>query len=85
MMTAVNYLPVFQGAKRRGNTLAVLPKRATPENGQRETARRVAAIIEPEAVLASCLQPAWGCSHEAALPAAHSYRNSLNAVKSVLP
>jgi len=57
-MTAVNYLPVFQGAKRRGNTLAVLPKRATQENGQRETARRVAA---------------------------HSYRNSLNAVKSVLP
>jgi len=96
MMTAVNYLAVFQGAKRSGNTPAVLPKRATQENGQRGTAQRVAAITEPEAVLASCLQPAWGCVHEAALPAAHclpgrcfasatAYRNSLNAIKSVFP
>jgi len=99
MMTAVNYLTVFQEAKRSGNTLAVLPKRATQEhrvtgvtmkpakqskgrghremarqNGQRGTAQRVAAIMEPEAVLASCFagpavathplrQPAWGCAH----------------------
>ena len=63
MMTAVSYLSVFQGAKRSGNTLAVLPKRATQENRQIVTAQRVAAITEPEAVLASCLQPAWGCAH----------------------
>ena len=85
MMTAVNYLLVFQGAKRSGNTLTVLPKLATQENGQIVTARRVAVIIEPEAVLASCLQPARGCAHEAALPAAHSFRNSLVAIKSALP
>ena len=85
MMTAVNYLTVFQGAMRSGNTLAVLPKRATQENCQRVTAQRVVVIMEPEAALASCLQPAWGCAHEAALPAAHSYCNSLNAIKSVLP
>ena len=85
MMTAVNYLTVFQEAKRSGNTLAVLPKRATQENCQRVTAQRVVVIMEPEAALASCLQPAWGCAHEAALPAAHSYCNSLNAIKSVLP
>ncbi len=85
MMTAVNYLTIFQDAKRSGNTPAVLPKRATQENSQIVTAQRVSAIMEPEAVLASCLQPAWGCAHEAALPAANSYRNSLNAIKSAVP
>ena len=85
MMTAVNYLTVFEGAKRSGNTLAVLLKRAMQENGQRGTAQRVAPIMDPEAVLASCLQPAWGCAHEAAFPAAQSCRNSLDAIKSAIP
>ena len=38
MMAAEEYLGVFQGAKRSGNTLAVLPKRATQENVQILTA-----------------------------------------------
>jgi hypothetical protein len=80
MMAAGEYLDVFQGAKRRGNTPAVLPQQATPENIQILTAQRVAEIIEPEAVLASRLQPARGCAREAALPAAHSYRNGINAI-----
>ena len=82
MMAAGEYLDVFQGAKRRGNTPAVLPQQATPENIQILTAQRVAEIIEPEAVLASHLQPAWGCAREAVLLAAHSFRNGLNAIKS---
>ena len=39
-MAAEEYLDVFQGAKRRGNTPAVLPQRATPENIQILTAPR---------------------------------------------
>ncbi len=46
----------------RINTLAVLPKRATQKNGQILSAHAVAEIIEPEAVLASRLQPAWVCA-----------------------
>lgn len=84
-MSADEHLIVFQGVQRRGNTLAVLPKQATQENGQMVSAQGVAEIIEPEAVLASRLQPAWGCAREAALPAAHSSRNGLNAISSVLP
>ena len=37
-MAAEEYLGVFQGVKRRGNTRVVLPQRATPENGQILTA-----------------------------------------------
>jgi hypothetical protein len=33
MMAAEEYLIVFQGVQRSGNTLAVLPKQATQENG----------------------------------------------------
>lgn len=62
MMAAEEDLIVFQGVQRRGNTLAVLPKQATQENGQMVSAQGVAEIIEPEAVLASRLQPAWGCA-----------------------
>jgi len=40
MMAAEEYLRVFQGAKRSGNTLAVLPKRSTQENVQIITAPR---------------------------------------------
>ena len=80
MMAAEEYLDVFPGAKRSGNTPAVLPQRATPENRQILTAQRVVEITEPEAVLASRLQPAWGCAREVALPTAHSYRNGLNAI-----
>ena len=61
-MAAEEHLIVVQGVQRRGNTLAVLPKQATQENGQMVSAQRVAEIIEPEAVLASRLQPAWGCA-----------------------
>jgi hypothetical protein len=85
MMAAEEDLIVFQGVQRRGNTLAVLPKQATQENGQMVSAQGVAEIIEPEAVLASRLQPAWGCAREAVLPAAHSSRNGLYAIYSVLP
>ena len=85
MIAAGEYLDVFQGAKRRGNTPAVLPQQATPENIQILTAQRVAEIIESEPVLASRLQPARGCARKAALPAVHSYRNSLVAIKSALP
>ena len=76
----------------RVNTLAVLPKRATQENSQILTAPGIAKIIRqrPQAfvfvawhggrVLASRLQPAWGCAREAALPAAHSCRNGIDAI-----
>jgi hypothetical protein len=57
-----------------------LPKQATQENGQILSVQGVAEITEPEAVLASRLQPAWGCAREASLPAAHSYRNGLYAI-----
>ena len=50
------------------------------QNGQMVSVQRVAEIIELEAVLASRLQPAWGCAREAALPAAHSSRNGLYAI-----
>ena len=40
MMAAEEYLDVFPGAKRRGNTHAVLSQRATPENFQILTAPR---------------------------------------------
>jgi len=80
MLAAEEHLIVFQGVQRRGNTLAVLPKQATQENGQTLSAQGVAEIIETEAVLASLLQPAWGCAREAALPAAHSSLNGLNAI-----
>ena len=39
-MAAEEYLDILQGAKRRGNTPAVLPKRATPENSQILTAQK---------------------------------------------
>ena len=79
-MAAEEYLDVFPGAKRSGNTHAVLSQRATPENIQILTAPGVAEITEPEAVLASRLQPAWGCARETASPAAHSSRNGLIAI-----
>ncbi|MCE9586830.1 MAG: hypothetical protein K8R57_00760 [Verrucomicrobia bacterium] len=96
MMAAEEDLIVFQGVQRSGNTLAVLPKQATQENGQMVSAQGVAEIIEPEAVLASRLQTAWGCAREAVLPAAHGLpgrcfasatasRNGLYAIYSVLP
>ena len=85
MMAAEEHLIVVQGVQRRGNTLAVLPKQATQENGQILSAHRVAEIIEPEAVLASRLQPAWGCAREAALPADRSSRNGLYAIYSAVP
>jgi hypothetical protein len=66
MMAAEEHLIVLQGVKRRGNTLAVLPKQSTQEHGQILSAQRVAKIMEPEAVLASRLQPAWGCARKAA-------------------
>jgi len=80
MMAAEEHLIVFQGVQRSGNTLAVLPKQATQENNQMVSAQRVAEIIEPEAVLSSLLQPAWGCARVAALPAAPSSLNGLNAI-----
>ena len=40
MMAAEEYLDVFPGAKRSGNTHAVLSQRATPENIQILTAPR---------------------------------------------
>ena len=80
MMAAEEYLIVFQGVQRSGNTLAVLPKQATQENGQILSAQGVAAIIGTEAVLASRLQPARGCSREAALPASYSSHNGLIAI-----
>ena len=40
MMAAEEHLNVFPGAKRSGNTPAVLPQRATPENAQMLTAPR---------------------------------------------
>ena len=59
MIAAGEYLDVVQGAKRRGNTPAVLPQQATPENIQILTAQRVTEITQP---------------------AAHSYRNGINAI-----
>jgi hypothetical protein len=44
MMAAEEYLIVFQGVQRSGNTLAVLPKQATQENDQIPSAQRVAEI-----------------------------------------
>ncbi len=37
-------------------------RETTRQNGQMVSAHAVAEIIEPEAVLASRLQPAWGCA-----------------------
>ncbi len=37
-------------------------RETTRQNGQMVSAQGVAEIIEPEAVLASRLQPAWGCA-----------------------
>jgi hypothetical protein len=76
-MAADEHLIVFQGVQRRGNTLAVLPKQATQENGQMLSAQGVAEIIEPEAVLASLLQPAWGCAPKNLLGRLASAANSL--------
>ena len=52
MMAAEEHLIVLQGVKRRGNTLAVVPKQSTQEHGQILSAQRVAKIMQPEAVLA---------------------------------
>jgi len=40
MMAAEEYFGFFPGAKRSGNTPAVLPQQATPENAQILTAPR---------------------------------------------
>jgi hypothetical protein len=57
-------LIVFQGVKRSGNTLAVLPKQATQENGQILSAQWVAEIT--------------ACPVVASHPLA--FRNGLNAI-----
>gem|GEM_PF-1386169 len=85
MMTAVGQKADFSGAKRSGNTPAVLPQRATPKINLLSTAPWGCGGNRPEAALALRLQPARGCARKAALPAVHSYRNSLVAIKSALP
>jgi len=60
MMTAVGQKVDFSGAKRSGNTLAVLPQRATPKISLLTTAPWGCGGNRPEAVLALRLQPAAG-------------------------
>jgi hypothetical protein len=60
MMTAVGQKADFSGAKRSGNTPAVLPQRATPKISLVSTALWGCGGNWPKAALALRLQPAAG-------------------------
>ena len=80
MMTAVNYLTVFQGAKRSGNTLAVLPKRATQENQSNWYSPKGCGDNGAGGCVGFVL-----CLPGRCYASVTAYRNSLNAIKSALP
>jgi len=79
MQAAEEHLLIFEGASAGRYPQWSRPSEQRHKNRQMASAHGVAEIIEPEAVLASRLQPARGCAREAALPAAHSSRNGLYA------
>ena len=77
MMANEEHLGVFPGAKRSGNTHAVLPKRATQENTQLLTAPRVYG----DNGAGGCVGlPATYCLPGRCFASATASRNGLNAI-----
>ena len=75
----------FSGVKRRA-----IPLRSCPSEQRRKSSfcpqpQGVAAIIGRRLRWLRAYSPLRGCLREAVLPAAYSYSNGLNAIKSAVP
>jgi len=85
MKTAESHLLIFEGA-----SAGQYPQRSCPSE-QRHKNRQLASVLRIAAIIGRMLcwlggySPLRGCARQAVLPAAHSYRNGLYAIKSMLP
>jgi hypothetical protein len=80
MKAAEEHLLIFEGASAGRYPQRSRPSEQRGKNRQMASALRVAAIIGRGLCWLRGYSPLRGCAREAALPAAHSYRNGLYAI-----
>jgi hypothetical protein len=80
MMAAEGQLLIFEGASAGRYPQRSRPSEQRGKNRQMPSAHRVAEITGRGLRWLRGYSPLRGCSREAALPAAHSFRNGLYAI-----
>ena len=85
MAAAEEQLLIFEGTSAGRYPQRSRPSKQRHKNRQMVSALRVAEIIGRGLCWLRGYSPQRGCAREAALPAAHSSRNGLYAIKSALP
>jgi hypothetical protein len=81
MKAAEEHLLIFEGASAGRYPQRSRPSEQRGKNRQMVSALRVAEITGRGLRWLGTYSPLRGCSCQAALPAAHSYRNGLYAIK----
>jgi len=85
MMAAEWQLLIFEGASAGRYPQWSRLSEQRHKNRQLTSAHGVAEITGRGLCWLGTYSPLWGCSCQAALPAAHSFRNGLYAIKSAVP
>jgi len=85
MKAAEEHLLIFEGVSAGRYPQRPRPSEQRHKNRQIASALRVAEITGRGLCWLGTYSPLRGCSCQAALPAAHSSRNGLYAIKSELP
>jgi hypothetical protein len=80
MMAAEGQLLIFEGASAGRYPQWSRPSKQRHKNRQMPSAHRVAEITGRGLCWLRGYSPLRGCAREAALPAAHSFRNGLYAI-----
>ena len=85
MKAAEKHLLIFEGASAGRYPQRSRPSEQRSKNRQMDSALRVAEITGRGLCWLGTYSPLRGCSRQAALPAAHSFRNGLYAIYSAVP
>jgi hypothetical protein len=85
MKAAEDHLVIFEGVSAGRYPQRSRPSEQRHKNRQMASALRVAKIKGRGLRWLGTYSPLRGCSCQAALPAAHSFRNGLYVIKSTLP